>query len=86
MAVYEVLTVALIAILAAAATAAIFVGLMNWVGGFYVVRCEKCHHLTTSSVNHSRESCAHCKHPALMHPIYAMHHSGVRVVDDHLRY
>ena len=51
MAVYEVLTIALIVVLALATTAAIYLGLLNWIGAFYVVRCAACHHLTSSSVN-----------------------------------
>ena len=84
---YEISALVLIGLLAAAAVAAIYIGLLNWMGASYVVRCATCHHLTLSSTNRSRETCVHCRHPALMHPIYAMHHhAGVRVVDDGLRY
>jgi len=82
----EVFTITVIAVLATAATAAIYLGLLNWMGAFYVVRCEACRHLTFSSANHAQESCAHCRHPALLHPIYSRRHSGVRVVDDRLHY
>ena len=86
MTVEEALTIGLVAVLAAAATAAIYVGLLNWIGAFFVVRCAACHHLTFSSSNQSQESCAHCRHPVLMHPIYSLQHSGVRVVNDRLHY
>jgi ribosomal protein S27E len=90
MTVYEVLTVAVILIVGAAATLAIYLGLLNWIGGFFVVRCDECHHLTFSSANQSRRSCAHCRHPILMHPIYSAHHSRapgeVRVVGDRLKF
>lgn len=86
MTVEEVFTIGVIAVLATAATAAIYVGLLNWMGAFYVVRCAECHHLTFSSANRSPESCAHCRHPVLMHPIHSLQHSGVRVVDDQLHY
>jgi len=86
MTVEEVFTIGLIAILATAAIAAICLGLLNWMGAFYVVRCAACHHLTFSSANRSQESCAHCRHPVLMHPIYSMRHSGVPVKNDGLRY
>ena len=33
----------------AAATAAIYLGLLNWIGGAYIVRCATCRHLTVSS-------------------------------------
>jgi hypothetical protein len=82
----EIFTIGVVAILAIIATAAIYVGLLNWMGAFYVVRCRACHHLTFSSANQSRESCAHCRHPVLMHPIYSLHHSGVRMVNDRLHY
>ena len=82
----EALTIGVIAVLAAAATAAIYLGLLNWMGAFYVVRCAACHHLTFSSSNQTQESCAHCRHPVLMHPIHALHHSGARVIDDRLHY
>jgi ribosomal protein S27E len=82
----EVFTIGLIAVLATAATAAIYIGLLNWMGAFYVVRCAACRHLTFSSANQSRESCAHCRHPVLMHPVYSLRHSGVRMVNDRLHY
>jgi DNA-directed RNA polymerase subunit RPC12/RpoP len=87
---YEVVTIALVVVLASAATAAIYLGLLNWLGAFYVVRCAACHHLTTSSANAPRESCPHCRHPVLLHPLYAARHprnlAEVRVVGDRLRY
>lgn len=90
MTIYEGLTIALIVVLALATTAAIFVGLLNWMGAFYVVRCATCHHLTFASANRSQESCPHCRHPILMHPIYTANHldqrAEVRVVGDRLRY
>ena len=82
----EVFTIGVIAVLATAATAAIYLGLLNWIGAFYVVRCAACHHLTFSSANRSPESCPHCRHPVLMHPIHALRHSGVPVVNDRLHY
>lgn len=88
MTVYEALTVALIVVLALATTAAIYLGLINWIGGAFVVRCAACHHLTFSSANAPQASCTHCRHQALMHPIYSAQHPGgeVRVVGDRLRY
>ena len=87
MTVEEVFTIGLVAVLATAATAAIYLGLLNWMGAFYVVRCEACHHLTFSSANQPQASCPHCRHPALMHPIYWLrHHPSVRVVNDRLHY
>jgi DNA-directed RNA polymerase subunit RPC12/RpoP len=87
---YEVLTIALIAVLASAATVAIYLGLLNWMGAMFVVRCAACHHLTLASANHAAQSCPHCRHPVLMHPLYAAIHRGsrpeVRVVGDRLRY
>ena len=78
----EIFTIGLIAVLATAATAAIYLGLLNWMGAFYIVRCAACHHLTFSSSDRSQESCPPCRHPALMHPIYSLRHSGVRVRND----
>lgn len=90
MAVYEVLTIALIITLAAATVAAIFLGLLNWIGALYVVRCTECHHLAFNSANNPRTSCPHCRHPVLTHPIHALHHPGaradVRVMGDRLHY
>lgn len=87
MAVYEALTVALIIVLATATIVAIYLGLMNWIGAAHVVRCAGCHHLTVASANQPQQSCPHCRHPVLTHPIYAAHHPHqVRVVRDHLRY
>ena len=90
MSVYEVLTVVLIAVIGTAATAAIYLGLLNWIGAFFVVRCAACHHLTFSTAKIEQTSCPHCRHPVLTHPLYAAHHSRspskVRVVGDRLRY
>jgi predicted membrane-bound dolichyl-phosphate-mannose-protein mannosyltransferase len=90
MMVYEGLTVALIVVLALATTVAIALGLLNWVGAFFVVRCATCHHLTFASANRPQESCPHCRHPVLAHPIYSVNHrdqpAEVRVVGDRLRY
>ena len=90
MSVYEVLTIVLIAVLGTAATAAIYLGLLNWAGAFFVVRCAACHHLTFAGANEAQKSCPHCRHPVLTHPLYALNHpnslSEVRVVGDRLRY
>lgn len=90
MTVYSILTVALITVLATLTTLAIFLGLANWIGAFYVVRCRQCRHLTFSSANRAQASCPQCRHPVLTHPIHALSHpdarTDVRVVSDHLRY
>lgn len=89
MSVYEGLTVALIVVLALAATTAIYLGLLNWIGAAFVVRCAACHHLTFASANQPQDSCPHCRHPILTHPIYSVSHRdvpGVRVVGDRLHY
>jgi hypothetical protein len=90
MTVYELLTLLVAVLLALGTTAAIFVGLLNWAGGFFVVRCAACHHLAFSTVNKAKTSCPHCKYPALLHPLYTAQHgataAATRVVGDHLRY
>lgn len=89
MTVYEALTIALIIVLATATIVALYLGLMNWIGAAYVVRCAACHHLTVASANAPQQSCPHCRHPAMLHPLYSAHHvrsRGVRVVGDRLRY
>jgi uncharacterized membrane protein len=90
MMVWEDLTVVVIVVLALATTVAIALGLLNWAGAFFVVRCATCHHLTFASANRAQESCPHCRHPVLMHPIYSANHrdrrAEVRVVGDRLRY
>ena len=90
MTVYSVLTIVLITVLATLTTLAIFLGLANWIGAFYIVRCSECRHLTFSSANRSQASCPHCRHPVLTHPIHALAlrdtRSDVRVARDRLRY
>jgi DNA-directed RNA polymerase subunit RPC12/RpoP len=90
MTVYQGLTIALIVVLALATTIAIYLGLLNWIGALFVVRCAACHHLTLASANLAAQSCPHCRHPVLMHPLYTANHrdtrSEVRVVGDRLRY
>ncbi len=88
MTVYEVLTVGLIIVLATLAALAIYLGLLNWIGALYVVRCSQCHHLTFNSKKDPRTSCPHCEHPLLLHPIYSARHreAPVHVLEDPLRY
>ncbi|RDH77836.1 hypothetical protein DVS77_13325 [Mycolicibacterium moriokaense] len=90
MSVYEILTFVLIAVIGMATTAAIYLGLLNWVGALYVVRCAACHHLTFASDNAAQNSCPHCRHPVLLHPLYSLHHprslGRVPVVNDQLHY
>lgn len=90
MTVYEILTVALIIAIATLAAVAIYLGMLNWIGALYVVRCSECHHLAFNSKKDPRVSCPHCRHPVLTHPIHALSHpasrADVRVVGDHLRY
>jgi DNA-directed RNA polymerase subunit RPC12/RpoP len=90
MTVWEALTIALIVVLATATIFAIYLGMMNWIGAAYVVRCSACHHLTVASAREPQQSCPHCRHPVLLHPFYAAHHPctahDLRVVGDRLRY
>lgn len=88
MTIYEVLTGVVGFVLALGATAAIFAGLANWAGGFFVVRCAACHHLAFSTMNKPQTACPHCKYPALLHPLYTARHGSepTRVVGDGLRY
>jgi hypothetical protein len=45
--------------------------------------------LTEVHLNEAQHSCPSCRHPVLLHPIYAAHHpkrlSEVRVVGDRLK-
>ena len=88
MTVYEVLTVALITALATLAVLAIYLGLLNWIGALYLVRCSECHRLAFNSKKDPRTSCPHCEHPLLLHPLYAARHrdAPVHVVDDRRHY
>ena len=88
MTVYEVLSFTAIAMVGSAATIAIYLGLLNWVGGFHVVHCSTCRHLTGAATTQSPASCPHCRHPMLLHPFYAAAHPAapVRVRSDPLRY
>ena len=86
--VYQVLIIALIMVVASAATLAIYLRSLNWMGEFYVLHCTACHHLTTATTNQPQASCPHCRHPVLLHPLHAATHPNarVRVVTDSLRY
>jgi hypothetical protein len=88
MSVYEILTIAVIVVVGSAAIVAIYLGLLNWAGGFHVVHCRVCRHLTGSADNEPQVSCPHCRHPALFHPLYAAQHRGapIRVRVDPLKY
>ncbi|MDZ4268903.1 MAG: hypothetical protein U1D00_25000 [Mycobacterium sp.] len=90
MTVYEILAVVSIVLVGTFAVVAIYLGMLNWVGALYVVRCTECHHLAFNSANQPRTSCPHCRHPMLTHPIHALRHpdnrTDVRVVGDRLHY
>ncbi|AMO62873.1 Uncharacterised protein [Mycolicibacterium phlei] len=86
MALYEISTVILIGLLATATVAAIYIGLFGLMGAAYMVRCANCHHLTLTSSRQSPQACVHCRHPALLHPVYTLHHHTVPVHRDGLRY
>ncbi|OBI73561.1 hypothetical protein [Mycobacterium sp. E740] len=68
MPIYEVLTIALDAVLAAAATVAIYLGVLGLLGAFHLVRCPHCDHFTFSPGKRAEHDCARCRHPLLMHP------------------
>lgn len=88
MTVSTVLTILAIVVVGSVATVAMCLGLLNWMGAFHIVHCKECHHLTGSTVNEPQASCPHCRHPVLLHPLYAAGHRDdpVRVVEDSLRY
>lgn len=85
---FEVASIAAIVLVGVIATVAICLGLMNWFGGFHMVHCRNCHHLTGSTTDQPQASCPQCRHPMVFHPLYAMQHraSPVRVRPDPLRY
>lgn len=80
---YEILTLAVIIVLAAATTAAIYLGLLGMAGQGYVVRCTACGHLTFSSVDKPQQSCPRCRHPLLLDPLRALGHSRFRADTPH---
>jgi hypothetical protein len=84
----KIIVIAIAVFVAGLATVTIYLGLLNWVGGFHVVHCSECGHLTGSSVNKPAVSCPHCRHPLLTHPFYARRHPAakIRVRNDPLRY
>lgn len=74
MTVYEDLTIAVVVVLAAFTTGAIYVGLLGLLGGYCIVRCPSCQHWTLTVTDRPRGACPRCRHPVLMHPLRAMHH------------
>lgn len=74
MALYEDSTIALVVLLAAATTVAIYLGLLGMIGQFFIVRCASCGHATSSAVDRPEPSCPYCRHPVLLHPFRALHH------------
>ena len=74
MTVYEIPTLALIVGLAAAATAAIYLGILGITGQLYLAGCSACQHLTFSSTNTPRQTCPRCRHPLRLHPVHTLIH------------
>lgn len=72
----EGVTVVLMVGVGVLATAALYVGLVGMLGGFYIVRCASCGHWTFSPADRPRHSCPRCRHPALLHPLRAIRHPG----------
>lgn len=88
MTVLEMFNFVLIVAVGLIAIGGIYLGLANWFGGFHMVHCRRCHHLTGSRRNEPASSCLHCRHPMVLHPFYALAHRGspVRVRPDPLHY
>lgn len=68
MPVYEVLTITLDVLLAAASITAIYVGVFGLLGALYFVRCPQCDHFMFSAAKQADHDCARCRHPVLTHP------------------
>jgi hypothetical protein len=84
----EVVGLFTITVVGALAVGALFLGLANWVGAFYMVHCRRCHHLTGSNRDQPVDTCVHCRHPVLTHPLYALAHrtAPIQVRPDPLHY
>lgn len=74
MPVFEVLTVTLDALLAAASITAIYIGVFGLLGAFYFVRCPQCDHFMFSAAKRAENPCARCRHPVLTRPWRAVAH------------
>ncbi|WP_206072425.1 hypothetical protein [Antrihabitans stalactiti] len=74
MTVYEALTIAVIVAIAAASTAAIYIGLAEMAGMRHSTRCSTCAHWTHTLTDTQPQSCPHCRHPALLHPVRTLSH------------
>ena len=72
--VLEILTSALVVVLAVATVIAAFVGLLGVAGALRLLRCEQCDHLVVTSALRPPGTCAYCRHDRLFHPVHAMHH------------
>ncbi|BBZ00374.1 hypothetical protein [Mycolicibacterium fallax] len=88
MTVYEMFNIAVMVVVGLVAVAGIYLGLLNWFGGFHMVHCTRCHHLTGSTHEEPPAECVHCRHPMALHPFYAMAHRAapIRVRPDPLHY
>jgi hypothetical protein len=73
MIVYEDLTVAVIVVVAAFTTTAIYIGVLGLLGGYHFVRCVECRHWTVAVTDAPQASCLRCRHPVLMHPLRAIY-------------
>src|SRR5690348_4133292 len=71
MTVYEVATIALIFVVASAATLAIYLGLLNWMGRFHVVHCSASPRPTRASPRSPSTSSPPCRAPLLLLPGWA---------------
>jgi hypothetical protein len=70
----EGITVVLMVGVGALTTAALYVGLVGMLGGFYIVRCASCNHWIFSPADRPRQSCTRCRRSALLHPLRAVRH------------
>lgn len=68
----ELIAVGLLTAVGILTTAMLYLGLTGLLGGLYIVRCRGCDHWTFSLSDAPSPSCAHCRHPTLLHPLRAM--------------
>jgi len=69
----EALAIALAVVLAIAATAAAYVGILGTFGAVDIVRCAHCGRLGLVRTHAPLLTCARCRHAAVMHPIHTLH-------------
>ncbi len=73
MQVFEILTFLAATAMLAIVTAGTYLGMMALTGAVWLVRCNRCDHLTVVHARATANTCLFCRHERVLHPLHTRH-------------